>query len=110
MAIELVHPYSEGTACGLMLLAAQVTGLVLTPIYRFIFESCTLRPDGTPSDGTPLPANITLVFLLIFGIVISFAIPPNYRRQEAEKQVRDGKSAIVFIRSFEELPKARSRK
>lgn len=99
MAIELVHPYSEGTACGLMLLAAQVTGLILTPIYRSIFEKYE-----------PLVANLTLVALLVTGILISFLIPPNYRRQEAENKVRDGQSAIVFIRSFEELSKARARK
>lgn len=92
MAIELVHPYSEGTACGLMLLAAQVTGFILTPIYRYIFETTS-----------PLEANFTLVGLLVVGILISLTIPPNYRRQEAENKVRDGRSAITFLKSVENI-------
>lgn len=89
-AIELVHPYSEGISCGLMLLAVQIMGLILTPMYRYIFEI-----------STPLEANFSLVSLLFCGVLLSMKIPPNYRRQEAERKVKDGLSAKSFIKSVE---------
>lgn len=86
LSFELVHPYSEGSAAGLALFTAQLMALVLTPIYRQIFE----RFD-------PLTANISLIVLLILGILLSFKIPAKYRRQQVEHDLKLGESAEGFL-------------
>lgn len=88
MAIEIVYPFSEGTAAGLMLLAVQILGLVLTPIYRMIIEY-----------HSPLAGNCSLIGLMLIGLVITIRIPPHTRRQDAEKAGETAKSFMMRIES-----------
>ncbi len=77
LSIELVHPYSEGVACALMLWAAQVTGLIVTPLYRGVFERLG-----------PRNANIFMIFLLCIGTLLSPMVSTDYRRRQAEMETR----------------------
>lgn len=92
MAIEIVYPFSEGTAAGLMLLAVQILSLFLTPAYRTIIEYYS-----------PLIGNCSLIGLMIIGLLITIKIPPRTRRQDAEATMRAGETAKSFMISIEKM-------
>ena len=74
-AAEITYPESEGTSSGLLNAAAQVFGLILTPLTRIVFETY----------DSDVGANILLCIVLSGGLVMTALIKPDLRRLAAQK-------------------------
>lgn len=73
-AAEITYPESEGTSSGLLNASAQVFGIIMTPVTRFLFKS----PVGD------IGANLTLAGILLVGLVMTALIKADLRRTAAQ--------------------------
>jgi len=80
LAIELTYPIPEGTSSGLLNGGTQLIGFILTSIYSWVFS--------TMGD---LAANMMIVGLLSFGLLLTIFIPTDLKRQAAHKAIDDKK-------------------
>ncbi|CAG5124120.1 unnamed protein product, partial [Candidula unifasciata] len=71
-AAEITFPESEGTSSGLLNASATIFGIIFTLGMRAMLDSISA-----------LSANITLCAFLFAGGILTAAIKPDYRRQEA---------------------------
>ncbi|XP_035826589.1 feline leukemia virus subgroup C receptor-related protein 2 [Aplysia californica] len=75
-AAEITFPESEGTSSGLLNASAQTFGIIFTLGMRAMTESVSV-----------LSANILVCVFLLLGAIMTAIIKPDYRRQEAGKQM-----------------------
>ncbi|CAL8097037.1 unnamed protein product [Orchesella dallaii] len=73
-AAEITYPESEGTSSGLLNASAQVFGIVMTPITRYLFKS----PMGD------IGANLALASILFVGFIMTALIKADLRRTAAQ--------------------------
>ncbi|ODN05558.1 putative MFS-type transporter C09D4.1 [Orchesella cincta] len=73
-AAEITYPESEGTSSGLLNAAAQVFGIIMTPITRYLFKS----PLGD------MGANLALAAILFIGFIMTALIKADLRRTAAQ--------------------------
>ena len=72
-AAELTYPEPEGTSTGILNAGAQVFGIGFTMLYAELLLGY--------SD---IVANVTMAILLCLGIIVTFIIKSDLRRQAAQ--------------------------
>lgn len=86
LAIELTYPIPEGTSSGLLNGGTQLIGFILTSVYSWVFS--------TMGD---MAANMMIVGLLSFGLLLTIFIPTNLKRQAAHKAIDDKRKLGLMI-------------
>ncbi|XP_041352413.1 feline leukemia virus subgroup C receptor-related protein 2-like [Gigantopelta aegis] len=84
-ASEITYPESEGTSSGILTASAMFFGIVLTLGMRAMMNGVSI-----------LAANTFLTIALFVGGVMTALVKPDYRRQEAEKEIINHLDHIGF--------------